>query len=56
MEREMHMETINQVKKFIDEKDFEGLRIYIQIRENEIIKYKEDKASDYIESLVNDLI
>lgn len=52
----MHIETINQVKKFINEKDYEGLRIYIEKRDKEIRGYQEeDKSSDYIESLVNNL-
>ena len=56
MERKMHMETINKVKKFINEKDYEGLKLYIEKREIELRECaEENKSSDYIDSLVNDL-
>lgn len=55
MERKRHIETINKVKSFINDKDYERLETYIKIREEEIKNIKEDKASIYIENLVNEL-
>lgn len=56
MERKRHIETIRMVKKFIREKDYEGLKVFIDKREKELKEYEEDsKSSDYIENLVNDL-
>ncbi len=55
MERELHIETIKKVKKFILEKDYEGLKKYIEIREKEILSQEDNKSSDYIENLVNNL-
>lgn len=54
MEREKHIETIKKVKKFITEKDFEGLKKYIELREEEILK-TQDESSDYMEELVKQL-
>lgn len=52
----MHIDTINSVKKYISEKDYEGLKQYIENRERQIKqKSKEDESSDYMNSLVNDL-
>lgn len=51
----MHIDTINQVKNYINEKDFEGLKKYIERREKEILEQDENKSSDYIENLVNNL-
>lgn len=57
MEREMHLDTIYQIKNFIDKKDYESLKIYIEKREEEIKKYYEkNKASEYVDSLVDNLI
>lgn len=53
MEREKHIETIKKVKKFITEKDFEGLKKYIELRE-EILK-TQDESSDYMDELVKQL-
>lgn len=56
MEKRLYIETINQVKKFIDEKDYEGLKIYIEKRQKEIMNdQEENKASDYIDSLIDEL-
>jgi len=56
MERKMHIDTINSVKKYISEKDYEGLKQYIENRERQIKqKNNEDESSDYMNSLVNDL-
>lgn len=56
METEMHIQTIKQVKKFINQKDYEGLKVYIEKREIEIKEStEENKSSDYIENLVTDL-
>ena len=56
MERKKHIETIKEVKKFIVEKDFEGLKKYIELREQEIAKSQdEDESSDYMSKLVNQL-
>lgn len=53
----MHLETIYQVKQYLNQKDYESLKIYIEKREEEIKEYCEkNKSSEYIESLVNDLI
>ncbi len=51
MERELHIETIKKVKKFIFQKDFEGLKKYIEEREKEI----NELQHDYIDKLVDDL-
>lgn len=56
MEREKHIETIRNVKKFIIEKNFEGLKKYIELREEEILKMQdEDESSDYMDGLVKQL-
>ena len=55
MKREIHIENIKKIKKFISEKDYEGLKKYIEIREKEILGQEENKSSDYIEKLVNEL-
>ena len=56
MERRLYIETINQVKKFIDEKDYEGLKIYIEKRQKETMNdQEENKVSDYIDSLIDEL-
>ena len=56
MERKDHINTIRMVKKFILEKDYEGLKTYIEKREREIDEYqKENKSSDYIDVLTNQL-
>lgn len=56
MEKQKHIETINMVKKFIFEKDYEGLQVYIEKRENELINdIDEDESSDYMENLVKQL-
>lgn len=52
----MHMETIYKVKKFIKEKDYEGLKVYIEKREKEIKEsIDEDVSSNYMDVLVKDL-
>lgn len=56
MERKKHIETIKTVKKFIAEKDFEGLKKYIELREKEILSTQdEDESRDYMDNLVNQL-
>lgn len=56
MEFEKHIETIKCVKKFIFQKDYEGLKVYIERREKEIKETaEENKSSDYIEELLKDL-
>ena len=56
MERKDHINTIRMVKKFIYEKDYEGLKTYIEKREKEIDEYQdENKSSDYIDALTNQL-
>ncbi len=56
MEKDLHLETIYQIKRFINQKDFEGLKVYIERREQEITQYyEENKSSDYVERLVDDL-
>lgn len=57
MERKKHIETIKRVKKFIKEKDYEGLKVFIDNREKEIKESEEKiKSSDYIEFLVEELM
>lgn len=53
MEKE-HLKTIKKVEKFIKEKNFEGLRIYIEQRKSEI-EFSADDASEYMEKLIKDL-
>lgn len=56
MERKMHIDTINCVKKYVSEKDYEGLKEYITNREKQIKqKNNEDESSDYMVNLVKDL-
>lgn len=56
MERKMHIETIESVKKFIQEKDYEGLKKYIENREQAIAAIPNmDESDEYINSLVNGL-
>lgn len=57
MEGKMHLETIYQVKQYLDQKDYESLKKYIEKREEEIKKYcEENKSSEYVDSLVENLI
>lgn len=56
MEKKKHIETLNMVKKFIFQKDYEGLKVYIEKRELEIWNdIDEDEPSDYMENLVKQL-
>lgn len=56
MEKDLHLETIYEIKRFINQKDFEGLKTYIERREQEVKQYYEDnRSSDYIEKLVDNL-
>lgn len=56
MEKKKHIETIKTIKKFIAEKDFEGLKKYIELREQEILATQdEDESSDYMDRLVEKL-
>lgn len=55
MERKMHLETILAVKRFIDQKDYEGLKKYINTREIEISLVKTDIAGNYIDKLISEL-
>lgn len=57
MEEKMHLDTIYQVKKYLNQKDYESLKIYIEKREEDIKKYCEkNKSSEYVDSLVDNLI
>lgn len=56
MEKEKHINTINEVKKFISIKDYEGLKVYIEKREKEIKEsIDEDESSNYMDDLVKEL-
>lgn len=56
MDITMHLETIKKVKNYINEKDFEGLKKYIEVREKEmLILQEQNKSSDYIDNLVQNL-
>ncbi|MBQ2937652.1 MAG: hypothetical protein IJE05_02055 [Clostridia bacterium] len=56
MDIQMHLYTISEVKRFIREKDYEGLKKYIEEREKQVRAYQEeDKSGDYIEDLVSKL-
>ena len=48
--------TIREVKKYLNNKDFEGLKKYIEQREIDIMNLQdEDKSSEYVEELVKNL-
>lgn len=55
MEKDSHIETIKKIKEYIEQKDYDGLKSYIERRENEI-RLENDIASEYIDRLVKDLI
>lgn len=55
MEKEMHIETINEVKRYMENKDYQGLEEYIVKREIEVNLKIENEASNYIENLINNL-
>lgn len=55
MERDEHLGTIRKVKYYINQKDFEGLKNYIENRENEILNNENNTSSDYMDKLVKDL-
>lgn len=55
MDKESHLETINKVKEYINEKDYDSLKSYIERREIEI-RLENDITSEYIDELVKDLI
>lgn len=50
-----HLKTIRKVKEYIFNKDYETLEYYICRRENEIKKSDEDKASKYLDKLIEEL-
>ena len=52
-----HIETMKIVKKYVFEKDFEGLKKYIESREKEVLlNQQNNSASDYIDTLINEMI
>lgn len=56
MEIQNHLYTIREVKKYLSNKDFEGLKKYIEQREIDIMNLQdEDKSSEYVEELVKNL-
>lgn len=56
MEIQKHLYTIREVKKYLNNKDFEGLKKYIEQREIDIMNLQdEDKSSEYVEELVKNL-
>ena len=56
MEIQNHLYTIRKVKKYLNNKDFEGLKKYIEQREIDIMNLQnEDKSSEYVEELVKNL-
>lgn len=56
MEIQNHLYTIREVKKYLNNKDFEGLKKYIEQREIDIMNLQnEDKSSEYVEELVKKL-
>ncbi|HJJ09518.1 MAG TPA: hypothetical protein OIM50_04395 [Clostridiaceae bacterium] len=56
MEIQNHLYTIREVKKYLNNKDFEGLKKYIEQREIDIMNLQdEDKSSEYVEELVKNL-
>lgn len=56
MEIQNHLYTIREVKKYLNNKDFEGLKKYIEQREIDIMNLQnEDKSSEYVEELVKSL-
>lgn len=55
MEREEHLVTIREVKRYINKKDFEGLKNYIENREIEVSNNDNNISGDYMDKLVKDL-
>lgn len=55
MEKIEHIETIENIKEYINNKDYEGLKSYIEKREKEIINKEEDEASKYMDNLISNL-
>lgn len=56
MEIQNHLYTIREVKKYLNNKDFEGLKKYIEQRKIDIMNLQdEDKSSEYVEELVKNL-
>lgn len=56
MEIQNHLYTIREVKEYLNNKDFEGLKKYIEQREIDIMNLQdEDKSSEYVEELVKNL-
>lgn len=55
MEREEHLKTIRKVKRYINKKDFENLKKYIENRETEILNDNNNIASTYVDELVKNL-
>lgn len=53
--KEMHLETIRRVKNYIYQKDYDGLKNYIELRQAEVASFKDDKSSEYIDNLIKDL-
>ena len=49
-----HLKTIQKVKEYLNREDYSNLVDYIEIREIEV-RAKENKISDYIDSLVSEL-
>lgn len=54
MKKKEHMKTIEKVEKFIKEKDFEGLKVYIEKRKTEI-EFEENNTNAYIDELIREL-
>ena len=52
------MEIINEAKRYLERKDYNGLKLYLDEKEKYVENCKimsKDKASEYIDSLINDI-
>lgn len=56
LEKSKHLQTIDEIKRYIRLKDYDGLKNYIELREKEIIEEpEENESSKYIDDLLKKL-
>lgn len=56
LEKSKHLQTIDEVKRYIRLKDYDGLKNYIELREKEIKEDPgENESSKYIDELLKKL-
>lgn len=53
--KEEFLKILNKIEKYIKEKKYEELKEYVKVKKFELNIREDDKASDYIDNLLNNL-